>query len=406
MKLLELYSLATGLRIGQQYLVETFYPLPFDRYITVQGGSGMAAKNYPHYSEVLALLATHLTAAGISVVQLGGKDDPALPGCYHLQGQTNLHQSNYLLGRALCHIGNDSWLSHRGGKMAIPLVITFGPTSVANHSPYRCDCAKSVFIESHRFGRRPSFASQESPSTIALIPPEQIANAALSLLGLMPPVTRQSLFIGDAYHQRIIELVPNVVIAPQVQIPGALVVRMDHSDGIPDAVDKLLGNLQVRPCSIVTDREINLNLLAQAKPRIAGLRIEVGKVSIDWIKAVKRLGLPAGFFSSERDPDKLARLRLDLYDACLFDHFVPPTREDFLKGANVYMNRELDSGLRLDTLGFRTNRLTLSDGKVYLSLAHWKAGQHVPTSEQNWGTVIDDPLFWGESLAHLYVHSQ
>mgnify|MGYP006173706677 CR=1 FL=1 len=77
MKLLELYSLATGLRIGQQYLVETFYPLPFDRYVTIQGGSGMQSKNYPYYGEVLGLLLPALKVAGIHVVQLGGKDDPA-----------------------------------------------------------------------------------------------------------------------------------------------------------------------------------------------------------------------------------------------------------------------------------------------------------------------------------------
>lgn len=404
MKLLELYSLATGLRIGQQYLVESFYALPFDRYVTIQGGSGMAAKNYPHYGEVLALMLPALTAAGIHVVQLGGKEDPPLPGCYHLQGQTNLHQSNYVLRRALCHVGNDSWLSHRGGEMAVPLVVSFGPTSVANHSPYRYDQEKSVFIESHRFGRRPTFASQEHPSTMAVIPPEQIAAAVLRIVQPeAAPPQRKSLYFGDSYHQHVTELVPNTIVHPQVQISGPLILRLDLADGIENVEDKLLGNLQVRPCALITDRELNLNLLAQAKGRIAGLRVEVGKVSPEWIKGLKRLGLPVAFFSSETDPDKLARLRLDLYDVCLFDHYVAPTRADFVKGVETYTNGPVDMDSIMTRIEFRTNRLLLSDGKVYLSEAHWRSARPTANPNQRTDSVIDEALFW-ESQSHIYAY--
>lgn len=402
MKLLELYSLATGLRIGQQYLVESFYPLSYDRYITIQAGSGMAAKNYPHYDDVLSLMTPALNCAGIKILQLGGKEDRALPGCIHLQGQTNLHQSNYLLHRSLCHVGNDSWMSHRGGEMEVPLVICFGPTTPENHGPYRYD-PHSVFIESHRFGRRPTFASQESPSTIAVIPPEQIANAALGLLGL-PKVNRQSLYIGEAYHQTAVELAPDSVLPPSVNVGGALVIRMDHATpGDPEAENRLAANLQLRRCLVVTDRELNLNLLIQMKPNLGGLRVEVDGVSAAWIKAVKRLGIQTAFFSSERDPDKLARRRLDLYDACLFDHYLAPTREDFLKGASTYLNRTVDSTVITPRLQFTTHKLLLAGGKVYLSEAHWRAGQPTPGPEVTTGNVIDNDTFW-EEQAHFYVH--
>lgn len=404
MKLLERYALQSGTRIGKQHLVESFYPLPFERYVTIQGGSGMAAKNYPHYGEVLALLAEPLKAAGIAVVQIGGKEDHALPGCYHLQGQTNLHQSNHVLRGALCHIGNDSWLSHRGGALGVPLVVSFGPTSVANHSPYQFD-PRSVFIESHRFGRRPTFAAQEHPSTMAVIPPEQISSAVLQLLGLTSTTTttRKSLYIGEAYHQPVVELVPNVVLDPRMQLGTPLILRMDLADGIEGVEDKILGNLQVRPCAIITDRELNLSHLAQLKPRIAGLRVEVGKVSEVWIKTVKRLGIQTAFFSNEQDPEKLARLRLDLYDACLFDHYVAPTRADFVKGVEAYTNGPIDMESIIGRIEFKTNRLLLSDGRIYLSEAHWRAGRPVSANDQRTDRVIDEPLFW-ENVAHLYCY--
>ncbi len=422
MKLLELYSLATGLRIGQQYLVETFFPLPFDRYVTIQGGSGMASKNYPFYNEVLALVMPFLEAAGIKVVQIGGKDDPPIRGCYHAQGQTNLHQSNYLLRRSLLHIGNDSWLSHRGGELGIPLVICFGPTSIANHGPYRFNQVRSAFIESHRFGRRPTFASQEAQSTMAVIPPEQIANAVLRLIGgqtsgespnqiyVSPAqVSRQSLYIGEAYNQHLVELVPNVIVAPQLQIPNALIVRMDYvandATSFAAAESLLLSNLRLRKCLIVTDRELNLNHLVQLKPNVAGLRIEVDKVSPAWIKGVKRLGIQTAFFSSERDPEKLSRLRMDLYDACLFDHYVPPTREDFVKVCGVYLNKPTDAAIITPTVRFSTHKMLLSEGKVHLSKAHWQAGRATPTTEQNSDTIIDSPTFH-EEQSHHYFHTE
>lgn len=411
MKLLELYSLATGLRIGKQSLNETFYPLGFDRYITVQAGSGMAAKNYPFYNEVLDLLAPSLKAVGIEVVQLGGKDDPPLQGCHHLQGQTTLHQSNYLLRHSLCHIGNDSWLSHRGGEVGVPLVISFGPTTPQNHGPYRFTEGKSVFIESHRFGRRATFASQEAPMTIAVIPPEQIANAALSLLGGqltgthpdqlytgLAQVSRRSLYIGEAYSHTIFELVPNVVVNPALAPGAPFIIRMDY---LHDE-EKLAANLQLRKCVVVADREINLSILTQFKANLVQLRLDVTNLSAGWIKSVKRLGVPIQFFTNEADPAKVAALRLGLHGVCYLDQILPPTKDVFVKGAEVYLNKELDKDLKWDSVRFKTNKFLLSDDKVYLSKAHWQAGRPTPATSQNTDLIIDSPAFWEETPYHYY----
>lgn len=409
MKLLTLYSLASGLKIERQYMADAFYPLPFEKYVTIQSGSGMASKNYPHYAEVLALLEPTLSQQGIRVVQLGGKDDRAITGIYQLQGATTLHQANYLLGRSLCHIGNDSWMAHRAGELGVPLVAMFGPTTVANHGPYRADPQRTKLIESHRFGRRATFAAQESQSTMAVIPPETVANAVIELLG-GTPVERKSLFIGEVYHQGIVEIVPDIVVSPSINVPGAMIVRMDHvandgGAGWKEAEDKLVANLQIRKCSIVTDRELNLNILAQLRAQVAGIRVEVDGVGPDWIRTLKRLGISCAFYSSEQDPEKLANLRLKLYEVCLFDHFVPPTRADFVKSMANYLNLKVDSVKVPDKLWFKTNKMLLSQNQVFLSEAHWRAGKSTPSSSQNIEQVIDDPKFWAEQ-AHAYIFTQ
>lgn len=396
MKLLELYSCATGLKVKKQFLHEAFYPLPFDRYICIVNGSGMTSKNYSFYNEVLSIMGPALKAANIEVVQLGGKDDPALNGCHHTQGQTSIHQSSFLLRKALCLITNDSWLSHRAGELGVPLVACYGPTSIENHSPYVFDPQKALLIESHRNGKRPSFAAQEPARTIDLIPPEKIANAALLLLGL-PQVARKTLYVGEVFNQHLVELVPNVIVDPKISIVGAMVIRMDlhHDESI------MMSNLQLRKCAIAINKEVNLNILAQLKGNIASLRIQVDELSPEWLRQVKKLGVPTAYVSHEQDPEKLAALRLKLYDACLFDHYMPRTKEDFFKESKAYLNKELDAGLNFGTLQFKVNRMILSDGKVYLSNAHRLAGKNTPSSEQNTGQVIDDPEFWNDLGSYL-----
>lgn len=400
MKLLERYALQCGLKIGKQFLHESFFPLETDRYITWQASSGMAAKNYPYYNEVIRLIRDQLAAANIRIVQLGGKDDQPLLGAIHLQGKTTIHQSNYLLARALLHIGNDSWCMHRGGELGVPLLGLYGSTTVANHSPFSYDPARSIFIESHRFGRNPSFQAQEHPSTIAVIPPEKVASGALKLLGIEDTLTRRSLYIGPDYNTVSFEIVPNMVPNPSLNL-GVPVVRMDFEFN----EQVLAQNLQIRKCAIATDREINLNLLAQLKGQIAMLRIEVDKLDPNWIKQVKRVGVPLQAICDETDPAKIAAMRLALYDTILFDTIEEPTVDDLRKEIAVYTNSTLDSTLDVAKLRFRSNRFLLSSGKIHLSTAHWRAGTTIDSVEQNEGVVIDDPSFWAEQKS-FYLYTQ
>lgn len=399
MKLIEQYALQTGLKIGRQSLLEAFYPLPFERYITLHAGSGMQAKNYPHYNEVVALLAPKLVELGIQIVQLGGKDEPAIRGAHHLQGQISLHQSNYVLARSLLHIGNDSWLAHRAGDLNIPLVALYGSTTVANHSPYRVH-PKSRLLESHRWGRQATFSPQENPQSIALICPERVANAALSALNQEPAITRRSLWFGPNYYDALVETVPDVAIAPNAQIGGPLVVRMDylHNEEV------LFQNLQVRPCAIITSHEIDLAKLAAFKPHVSSMRVFIDLVSPDWIKRIKRLGVPIGFVSAITDEAKVQQMRLDYADVCMFDPWVTSTKEGFLSNVKAYLHDDTFAP-DVAALSFLTHKVLLSDGKAYLSKAHWQAKQATDANTHNIGRVIDSPDWFAE-VNHTYVFFQ
>lgn len=415
--LAETYASEASVPLGKPEMVDVFYPLdhPLEKTILIHAFAGATinqngvlhaafpAKLFDYFNDVVAVLKPLAEAAGFKLVQIGGPGEPAIRGIECLVGKTTMHQCAYLVKGCALLIGNDSIWAHVRGAESKPQVHIYGSTSKP-HFPHWRDPAKAVLIESHRRGQKPSYSAQEHPKTINWIRPEQIVNAAAGLLGF-EPTTRQSLFFGDAYNQPVVEVVPDMVIQPNVQISTAPILRMDYAPDSEAATNAMVANLQLRKCLLVTNRELNLTLLQQLKPNIVGIRVEVDKLSGQWIKAVKRLGIQIGFFSTECDADKLRDLRLALYEVCQFDQFVPPTRDDLVKAAAIYLNKEVDSSIITDKLRFSTNKLLLSDGKLYLSKAHWLAKQATPSPDQNVGDVIDSPEFWEELHHHAIFNA-
>lgn len=403
MRLLERYALATGLKIGKQHLIERFFPLPFTRYITLHASSGMAGKNYPFYSAVVDLIKPLLTAQRIEIVQMGTKDDPAISGCYHIMGKDNVHQASYLIRGALLHLGNDSVWGHRAGHLGVPLVQPWGPTDPANHSSLEHDPAKTIFLESHRWGRHPTFASQENPLSIALIDPFDMARAVLKLLNIESTITQKTLNIGGAYTQPILELVPNVVPAPSFNPDLPLAVRMDldHNEQILAQV------LQSgRKVNIVAKNPVSLPLLAHFKDRVLSVNLEVDESTPrEYVTQVKKLIKQHTFFTRSANEDVVARIRFAFFDVANIEQVADKTRGDLEKAIREYTNvldYSLDLGVKSARLRFKAQKYVLSKGKIYLSMAHEKAD--LPMDGEGGDVFIDsDDLI--RDLNHLWLYT-
>lgn len=393
MKLLELYSLASGLKIGKQYLVESFYPLPFTRYITLQSSSGMPGKNYSFFPLVVELIKPYLDANNIHIVQLGGKDDVLIASCHSTLTNSSVGQASYLLRNALLHLGSDSVFGHRAGYLDIPMVQLWGPTDPANHSSYEADPAKTVHLVSHRWGRNPSFAAQEQPKSIDLICPFDVARATLDLLKIQHTITQRTINMGGGYNQLVLEWIPNVVVNPAFNPDLPLAVRYDMAPN-----EQMLAQvLQLgRKVNIVTKSEINLNLLNATKGQILTYNHEVDEtISLDYVKAVRKIRPDAIFFTRSADEAKVASIRFHLFDIVQVQQVRDKTRDDFVKAAREYLNDptfSLDIGDKFPRLEFRTNKYVLSNGKMYLSLAHERAGLDKESPQGN--VVLDDEWYW------------
>ena len=419
-KLITTYARITGLQIeGEPNVKEHFYPSPFERYITIQTGSGQTAKNYDLFPEVLALLKDRLDDAKIAIVHLGAKDDPALPGVYDLRGKTTIQQSNFLMRRTLLHLGGDSWLAHCAGWQYRPLVALYGSTSVKNHGPFWYSVKDTVLIESHRWGGVPSYTSQEPVKTINLIPPEEVANAVVWLLNLGAPFTRQSRLFGPLYPHLILDLVPNTFPAPSFLPEAPITVRMDVLFN-----EEVLVNLlrTGRKVNLMTKQPVSLDVLQTFRQQILSYNHEVAldneaACPISYVEQVKTLVPRHVFFTRETDSIKVSALRFRYFGYCVVEQLKDASKQDYLDSALHYLNADKDEKRKLDiegelrqdwgggTLCFKTNRFILSEGRVFLSYAHLRKGLSVESLANNSAPFIDEPDSFRD-LGHFYLYYQ
>ena len=408
-KLLSVYASACGLQIGEVDIKEQFYPISFPKYITIQTGSGQGPKNYDLWQEVIVLLKPILDANQITPIHLGGKDDPQLQGVYDLRGKTTIQQSHYIIKRSMVHVGNDSWLAHCAGWNRVPLVALYGSTSVENHGPYWYDNERTIFISSHRNGGVPSYTSQEQPKTINLIPPEQVANAVLRLLGINTPFTHQTRMFGLLYNHSIFELIPNSFPAPSFLPEAPLIVRMDYLFN----EDILLNVLKTgRKINLVTNKPVNLNTLAQFRNSILSYTHELDALCpLEYIGTMRGIIPHHSFFTKENDDAKVAALRYQFFDVCNIERANDLTKQDYIHASLSYLNwgeeKTVDIEKELSYNGkikFKSNKYLLSDGKIYLSLAHLKRGISIEALGLNTGDVIDDPEYFKDINHHTIFY--
>lgn len=409
-KLASNYARVSGLKIDEPNVKEKFYALPFEKYVTVQSGSGQAAKNYDFWNEVIPLIKGPLGANKISIVHLGGSDDPALSDVYDLRGKTSILQANYLLKNSLLHFGSDSWQAHCAGWHRRPLVALYGNTSSWNHGPYWFNKEKTVLIDSHRSNGVPTYA-QEPAKTINLIDPYRVAESILGLLDFNEKSSLSSRHWGPAYNHLIVEVIPNTFVDQTVFVNAPFVIRLDkhHNE------NNLIQILQTgRKVNIVTAQPINLAILTTFKPQIISYNHEMKLDSLPpdtYISSVRSVLPKAIFFTKETDSEKQAKIRAPYYpDTCNNIEFIKDTTiEDYLSNTLTYINKEKTEANKLELkaeiphLRFKTSRYVLSDNKVYLGYAQLEAGLNITDQSQNKGSVLDSALFWNDlNYCHIY----
>jgi hypothetical protein len=381
MHLIERYALSCGVKIDKPFILEKFFPLSIDKYITFHPNSKYQSKCYSYWQDVLDVIRPVLKSAGIKIVQIGTKEDPNYKGCYGTHGQTSIAQSAYIISNALLHLGADSFATHVASGYGKKVVCLYSNNYANAVRPYWNTSADSILFEPEREnGEKPNFSADEYPKTINTIKPEKIAAAVLQLLGLQgPSEVFKSVFFGGAYgNSSHIETVPNQVVDPKQFNTDSMIVRMDYKFD----EDILLEMVKRFPCSIVTNKPINPSIITQCRPNVKEVIYDLTEEStVDFAAFLAVHNIPT-MLCSALQGDRLNDIKLKFLDFGIINPKGIPNKE-------VIDKIKKDGGTH-----YRSCKTTLSDGKFYASKAAWLADK--PFERGNFQEIIDNDDFWSE----------
>jgi len=361
MHILEQYALNCGVPISKPYINQEFFPLPFDKYITIHPKGKFASREYDYWEEVIFNLAPILNKYNINIVQIGGKDDAPLPLCYPTQGQTNFNNLAYIIQNSMLHLGVDSLPVHLASAFDKKIVALYCNMYPNQSGPYWSNPKDYDLIFSDLKNKKPSYAPIENPKTINFIKPEEIVNSVLNKLDLKEKVNQKSVYFGNAYHLRALEIIPDhIPDLSQFNINIAN-VRMDYVFN----EEYLFNILSLYKTNILTNRPININQLIKFKKNILSVFFIFDKNSnfdIDFIKNLRNNGIKFSIISFIEEQE-VQKYKLDLMDFCNIN----------IK--NLEDNKKIIESFEKQNLKFKSAKILLSKGKMYPSFQSYKNNQ-------------------------------
>jgi hypothetical protein len=379
MHLVETYSLSTGSKIKKPFIHKKFFPLPFDKYITIQNSSGMQGKSYDYFQEVVNFVYEDLEKFGYKIIQIGNKDDKPLTNVFNLQGQTNINQTAFILENSQLHVGNDSFAIHMCSAFDVPLIGLYSVSSPEIAGPFWKN-KNQICLTPKNWN--PSFNPNESPKRVNEIKIESIIESVKTLLNINLSQNIHTIFIGERYGHILLEAIPSVILPNTVFPEVPLNIRFDYIDQIEEK-DYIctLNNLNTRKCAIITDKPLEIEKLFQLKDKIINLFYDITFKDLDlnFLNKVKSLGMKVDFIfnkSKNKNESALDSKKLELIDyqeiINIVENTGKPTEE--IKKSKVY----------------KSNKILFANNNTYLSKAAYLENKPVNLEKLNFIQTIDE----------------
>lgn len=361
MHILEQYALNCGLKIGKPYIYEKYFPIPFEKYITFNPFGKFNSRKYSYWQEVIDLITPILSKENIHIVQIGGPNEQGYNQCYHLMGQTNFNQTAHIINNGLLHFGVDSFPIHIASYFDKKIVSIYCNMYASQSKPYWSSEENIKLIQANLNGKKPSYAAEESPKTIDNIKPEEIANSILDLLEIKEKVNQEAIFIGNRYGPLLLESVPSIII-PENVFPNVLLnIRYDYVEEIKEQdYFCTLSNLNIRNCSIITDKEIEIEKLMPLKNKITNIFYDITftKINLDFFEKVKSLGIKIDFVFNKtklNDENILNSKKLELID--------------HQEQINIFQNIPKDIEKIKKSTTYKSKKIIFANNNAYISKA-------------------------------------
>ncbi len=387
MHILEAYSTSSGLKIDKPFILDRFFAVPAEKYITLHTGDGkFGSRTYDYWQDVADFLNKFLSPHGISIVQIGANEDKKLQNIICLNGKTSISQTAYILKNSLCHVGIDSLPIHLASHYEKKIVGLYSNAPAQNSAPYWSKSSDVILLESDKDGDKPTYAKEETPKTINTIFPDVITASACKLLGIKFDYDYRTIYLGKQYKQTVIEYIPDTLTdLPEI---NPLVIRMD----LHFSEENLLPVFNKNKCIIVTDKPINISLIRANKEKIIKIICRVkDNTMVDFIKTLTQIPIDIEALS-RLEGEELNDLKFDYLDTVAIIN-----SENILKKEDI---KQL-SGVDINKLFYLPNKFTLSKDKIYDSEYAWRTNKPIEKLTKKL-TKLDlnkdkEELFWEEA---------
>ena len=286
MRLLDAYATNTGSKIDKPFIYTKFFPLPLQKYITIQSQTPYDSRNYSYWQEVINFVQPYLSKLNIHIVQVGTKDEKPLNGVINLLGQTNLNQLAYVLENSKLHFGGDSLCVHLASSFDLPIVSLYSISNPDVAGPHFGDKNKHILLKGYeRIGnKKPSYSQVESPKSIDTIKPEEIAESVLKLLDIEYRKMPETMFLGADFNIKSFEIIPDGLLdLNSIPIENPI-IRLDYCFN-QDSFESIISQ---RKSIIFTNKPIKKELIQKYKENINQLIYIIEEDNdINFIKLLK-----------------------------------------------------------------------------------------------------------------------
>ena len=375
--LVEEYAKNLGVKISNPIVKDHFFPIGFDKYITIAQEKTTESKLYPYFGMVLNLLKPFLERAKIKVIQIGGKE--AIEG---VDAALNLSfkQESFVLSKSLVHVGPDGVLNHLASSKNIPTVTLFGNIFSESNKPIFSKSGSVNVNLTPEWEKKPCLAPIDPQRQINNIKPEIIAQSILDFLDIeKEDISFETKYIGDSFLSPSVEVVPTTYHPLQIPPNQILMVRADYGYN-EDAFMQYCTKHRVNICA---KQLIQPHGLQKIAANVGNFHIFVDSdwddIPESYFETLKNLNINVRLLVL--DPDDLPVIRNKYFDIPVLQYY-----EDKKAPCDLTEQTKFLSSLRL-----------IQDGKEYLSYAHWKKGL-----DRN-NKVLDTAEYWRQ-LNHFYIY--
>ena len=374
MNVLEKYSVNCGVKIGSVTPASSYFPLKDESYIVIDARNKYTSNIYELFSDVLAHIQESLNKKDIKIYSFNINEKNLLPGTQPFVNLTK-KQEAYLIKNSMLTVSCDNLSAYYASAFNVP--------SIGLYSAYPAACTEPLWgtkhtsIESDWLGNLPGYGVEETPKAINFIKPEQVALAILHKLGLPPAFSIETIYIGDLYPTKIVEVIPDFTTAPNFLQGRAINLRADYHFND----EQIVHWLQDRLVNLLIDRPIGVNLLKYFKKNIAQLTVNINEsFSEEYLTEVRSTGVPLEIFCENKE--QLADVRFKLFDFDI-EESIFKSKKDLDKIINKF-NKNTQ---------FLSGKILISEGQKY-SCLEAKKQKNVLTGEPE--IVYDTKDFWKE----------